>query len=317
MTKPGPPIIISVGADDSVRPPYKEYHKGETMNLLEETKYMLKKYGMSANKGLGQNFLVDENTVQSIVDSANITSRDLVIEIGPGLGTLTAALLENAGKVIAIELDDRMIPVLQDRFKLYNNFEIIHDDILKVDLEKLITENIANTSLQHTKIVANLPYYITTPIIMKLLEEKLPIESITVMVQKEVAQRLTATPGKKNAGAITYSVYYYAEAHTVIDVPRERFMPSPNVDSQVIQLSIRKEPPVQVEDETTLFELIKYAFMQRRKTLVNALEKSTIFENKNQIISILQNLDINEKIRGEALTMEQFSKIANALARKD
>ena len=297
MTKPGPPIIISVGADDSVRPPYKEYHKGETMNLLEETKYMLKKYGMSANKGLGQNFLVDENTVQSIVDSANITSRDLVIEIGPGLGTLTAALLENAGKVIAIELDDRMIPVLQDRFKLYNNFEIIHDDILKVDLEKLITENIANTSLQHTKIVANLPYYITTPIIMKLLEEKLPIESITVMVQKEV--------------------YYYAEAHTVIDVPRERFMPSPNVDSQVIQLSIRKEPPVQVEDETTLFELIKYAFMQRRKTLVNALEKSTIFENKNQIISILQNLDINEKIRGEALTMEQFSKIANALARKD
>lgn len=284
------------------------------MNLLEETKYILKKYGMTANKGLGQNFLISENVVQTIVESANISKEDLVIEIGPGLGTLTAALLEKAGKVIAVELDDRAIPILTDRFKLYNNFELIHEDILKVDLQKVIAEN---THLQHVKIVANLPYYITTPIIMKLLEEKLPIESITVMVQKEVAQRLTALPGEKNTGAITYSVYYYADANAVIDVPRNLFMPSPNVDSQVIQLSIRKEPPVQVEDETTLFELIKYAFMQRRKTLVNALEKSTIFENKNQIISILQNLDINEKIRGEALTMEQFSKIANALARKD
>lgn len=284
------------------------------MNLLEETKYILKKYGMTANKGLGQNFLISENVVQTIVESANISKEDLVIEIGPGLGTLTAALLGKAGKVIAVELDDRAIPILTDRFKLYNNFELIHEDILKVDLQKVIAEN---THLQHVKIVANLPYYITTPIIMKLLEEKLPIESITVMVQKEVAQRLTALPGEKNTGAITYSVYYYADANAVIDVPRNLFMPSPNVDSQVIQLSIRKEPPVQVEDETTLFELIKYAFMQRRKTLVNALEKSTIFENKNQIISILQNLDINEKIRGEALTMEQFSKIANALARKD
>ena len=284
------------------------------MNLLEETKYILKKYGMTANKGLGQNFLISENVVQTIVESANISKEDLVIEIGPGLGTLTAALLGKAGKVIAVELDDRAIPILTDRFKLYNNFELIHEDILKVDLQKVIAEN---THLQHVKIVANLPYYITTPIIMKLLEEKLPIESITVMVQKEVAQRLTALPGEKNTGAITYSVYYYADANAVIDVPRNLFMPSPNVDSQVIQLSIRKEPPVQVEDETTLFELIKYAFMQRRKTLVNALEKSTIFENKNQIISILQNLDINEKIRGEALTLKQFAQIANALARKD
>ena len=284
------------------------------MNLLEETKYILKKYGMTANKGLGQNFLISENVVQTIVESANISKEDLVIEIGPGLGTLTAALLGKAGKVIAVELDDRAIPILTDRFKLYNNFELIHEDILKVDLQKVIAEN---THLQHVKIVANLPYYITTPIIMKLLEEKLPIESITVMVQKEVAQRLTALPGEKNTGAITYSVYYYADANAVIDVPRNLFMPSPNVDSQVIQLSIRKEPPVQVEDEKVLFELIKYAFMQRRKTLANALEKSTLFENKNQIVYILQELNINPKIRGEALTVEQFSKIANALARKD
>lgn len=284
------------------------------MNLLEETKYILKKYGMTANKGLGQNFLISENVVQTIVESANISKEDLVIEIGPGLGTLTAALLEKAGKVIAVELDDRAIPILTDRFKLYNNFELIHEDILKVDLQKVIAEN---THLQHVKIVANLPYYITTPIIMKLLEEKLPIESITVMVQKEVAQRLTALPGEKNTGAITYSVYYYADANAVIDVPRNLFMPSPNVDSQVIQLAIRKAPPVHVRDEDILFELIKYAFMQRRKTLVNALEKSSLFENKNQIVSVLQKLNMNEKIRGEALTMEQFAQIANALARKD
>lgn len=285
------------------------------MNLLEETKFILKKYGIRADKSLGQNFLINEDVVNSIVNSSNINKEDLIIEIGPGLGTLTSFLLEKAGKVIAVELDKRMIEILTDRFKLYNNFKLINDDILKVNLNEVIGKNL-NETIKNVKIVANLPYYITTPIIMKLLEENLKIDSITVMVQKEVADRLVAIPGEKNAGAITYSVYYYAEANKVIDVNRNSFIPEPNVDSEVINLKVRANSPVEVENKELLFKLIKYAFMQRRKTFANAIENSGIFKNKEEIFNILNELNINEKIRGEAISLDQFAQITNLVKKK-
>lgn len=279
-------------------------------NLFDETKFILKKYGISANKSLGQNFLINDEVVQGIVDKAEISKDDLVIEIGPGLGTLTKELLEKAGKVVAIELDTRMIQILTDRFKLYENFELINEDVLKVDLNKLIQDNLKN-GLKSAKIVANLPYYITTPIIMKLLEENLPIESITVMIQKEVADRLIEVPGGKNSGAITYSVYYYAEAEEVLKVMPNSFIPEPAVESKVIKLTIRKEKAVKAQNEDLMFKIIKYAFMQRRKTLVNALEKSGIFNSKTEILEILEKLGLNDKIRGEALSLEDYCNIAN------
>lgn len=285
-------------------------------NLYNETKFILNKYGIHANKSLGQNFLINNEVVSTIIESANISNKDLVIEIGPGLGTLTSRLLEKAGKVICVELDDRMISILEDRFKLYNNFELIHNDVLKVDLNKIIEENLENSNLKTAKIVANLPYYITTPIIMKLLEEKLNIETITVMIQKEVADRLVALPGTKNAGAITYSVYYYADASKIIDVEKNSFIPEPNVTSTVIQLKIRKESLLQVENEELMFKIIKQAFMQRRKTLVNALSNLAIFNNKEEIIQFLKELNINEKVRGEALTIEQYAQITNRILKK-
>lgn len=284
--------------------------------LYNETKFILNKYGIHANKSLGQNFLINNEVVSTIIESADISNKDLVIEIGPGLGTLTSRLLEKAGKVICVELDDRMISILEDRFKLYNNFELIHNDVLKVDLNKIIEENLENSNLKTAKIVANLPYYITTPIIMKLLEEKLNIETITVMIQKEVADRLVALPGTKNAGAITYSVYYYADASKIIDVERNSFIPEPNVTSTVIQLKIRKKSLLQVENEELMFKIIKQAFMQRRKTLVNALSNLAIFNNKEEIIQLLKELNINEKVRGEALTIEQYAKITNRILKK-
>ena len=279
-------------------------------NIFEETKYILKKYGIIANKSLGQNFLINDHVVEKIVEGAEISKEDLVIEIGPGLGTLTKELLEKAGKVIAIELDKRMIEILTDRFGLYNNFELINEDVLKVDLDKIIRENLKD-SIKKAKIVANLPYYITTPIIMKLLEEKLPIESITVMIQKEVADRLIDIPGGKNSGAITYAVYYYAQAQEILKVEPNSFIPEPAVDSKVIKLDIREDKPVNIEDENLMFDIIKYAFMQRRKTLVNALERSGLFKSKSDIIKILKELGINDKIRGEALALEDFANIAN------
>lgn len=281
------------------------------MNIYEETKFIMKKYGINANKSLGQNFLIDDEVISKIVESANISNEDLVIEIGPGLGTLTNELLKKAKKVIAIELDERMIQILQDRFSLYNNIEIINDDVLKVNLNDIIKKEKQEIGIKSAKIVANLPYYITTPIIMKLLEEKGDFESITVMIQKEVADRLCDTPGGKLSGAITYTVYYYAEAEKVLKVPHTSFIPQPEVDSEVINLKIRKEPPVKVKDEENLFKIIKYAFMQRRKTLINALSQCDLLGSKEEIKNILESLGINEKIRGEALTLQDFADIAN------
>ena len=280
-------------------------------SLYEETKYILKKYGITANKRLGQNFLVNGRVVENIIQKAEISKNDLVIEIGPGLGTLTKELLENSGKVIAIELDKRMIEILTDRFKLYSNFELINEDVLKVDLNELIEKNLKENNLKQAKIVANLPYYITTPIIMKLLEEDLNIESITVMVQKEVADRLIEIPGGKNTGAITYSVYYYATSEDIMTVDPNSFVPEPAVESKVIKLNIRKEKAVEVADEKLMFKIIKYAFMQRRKTLVNALEKSGILSSKKEILEILQKIGIDDRIRGEVLSLEDYSNITN------
>ena len=301
-------------------------------NLIEETKFILKKYGITANKNLGQNFLIDEEVVNQIVQEAKVNKEDLVIEIGPGLGTLTQKLLEKAGKVIAIELDKRMVEILSNRFKLYNNFELMNEDVLKVNLKELINskmeennakleQKLENTNqkafinLKTVKIVANLPYYITTPIVMKLLEEKLPIESITVMVQKEVADRLIENPGGKNSGAITYSVSYYAKAKEILKVKPNSFIPEPSVESKVIQLEIRTKCPIQVENEALMFKIIKYAFMQRRKTFVNALEKSEIFHSKAEIIKILNKIGQNEKVRGETLSLEDYANITNSVTK--
>lgn len=281
------------------------------MNLFEETKFLMKKYGITANKNLGQNFLIDESVIIDACDSANINKEDLVIEIGPGLGTLTKYILERAGKVICVELDERMIDILKERFFLYENFEIINEDILKVDLHKLIKEE-KNGNIKNVKIVANLPYYITTPIIMKLLEERLDLQSITVMVQKEVAERLIAVPGEKFTGAITYSVYYYADSENVRIVDKSSFIPEPSVESEVINLKIRENPPVNVNNEELFFKLIKIAFMQRRKTLVNSLSNSGFIE-KNKIIEILEKLNINENIRAEKLSIQDFANIANKI----
>ncbi len=281
------------------------------MNIYEETKFIMKKYGINANKSLGQNFLIDDEVVSKIVETANITNEDLVIEIGPGLGTLTNELLKRAQKVIVIELDERMIKILQDRFLLYENLEIINQDILKINLNEIITKEKQKTGIKNVKVVANLPYYITTPIIMKLLEEKSDIETITVMIQKEVADRLCEIPGGKQSGAITYTIYYYAEAEKVQKVPNTSFIPAPEVDSEVIKLKIRKEPPIRVKDEEKLFKIIKYAFMQRRKTLINALSQCDIFKSKEEIKNILDSLGISEKVRGEALTLQDFADISS------
>lgn len=281
--------------------------------VYEDTKFLMKKYGITANKKLGQNFLIDENVIDTIVNASEISNDDLVIEIGPGLGTLTQELLQKAGKVIAIELDERMISILKNRFFMYDNFEIINEDVLKVDLNRLVKENKEQFGLKQTKIVANLPYYITTPIIMKLLEEKLNIESITVMIQKEVADRLTAIPGDKNSGAITYTVYYYATSEEVLTVPNNSFIPEPEVESEVIKLNLRKEPVIKVKDERKFFALIKAAFMQRRKTLLNAIGNSGLNTTKEELEQILKEMNIDTRIRGEALTIDQFAKISEKL----
>jgi len=284
-------------------------------NLIETTKFLLKKYKLSANKNLGQNFLINENVVNSIVESSSITEEDVVIEIGPGLGNLTEELLKKAGKVIAIELDDRMTEILKDRFFMYKNFELINDDVLKVDLNSLIKEQKSN-GLKRAKIVANLPYYITTPIIMKLLEEKLDITSITVMIQKEVADRLIAVPGSKLSGAITYCVSYYAESESVMIVENNSFIPEPSVDSEVIKLTIRNNPQVEVVDEQEFFKLIKVSFMQRRKTFLNSLVNGGIFKDKEEAKVMFDDLELDYNIRGEKLSIEDFARISNYLVSK-
>ncbi len=282
------------------------------MNLEAETLFLMKKYNITANKNYGQNFLIDENAVEEIIYSSEISKTDLVIEIGPGLGTLTSKLLEKAGKVICIELDSKMITVLNDRFSLYNNFELLHEDVLKVDLNSLIDLNLKQSNLIKCKVVANLPYYITTPIIMKLLEEKLHLASITVMVQKEVALRLTDVPGGKDCGAITYTIHYYSNPKMILNVPKSSFIPAPKVDSAVIKLDILENNNFNITNEKLFFQIIKYAFMQKRKTLLNSLTNSKI-ASKETLEKMLLSLKLNPSIRAERLSIEDFVNISNYL----
>lgn len=279
------------------------------MSILKDTKFIMDKYHITANKNLGQNFLIDDDTVSGIVDAANVSKDDLIIEIGPGFGTLTKELLDRAGKVICIELDKRMIEILNDRFSMYDNFKVLNDDVLKVNLKELIEEEKVKT----TKIVANLPYYITTPIIMKLLEERLDIETITVMIQKEVADRLVTAPGTGDTGAITYAIHYYTNPKRVLEVLNTAFIPEPKVNSTVINLEVLKEPKVAVKSEEKLFEVIKTAFMQKRKTLLNALANSNKYGSKEQICKTLELLSIDNRVRPEKLTLEEFAKIADEI----
>lgn len=285
-------------------------------NLYEETKFIIKKYNVSANKNLGQNFLIDQDVIDAIINASEISADDLIIEIGPGLGTLTKFLIEKAGNVIAVELDKKMVQILNDRFINNDNFEIINEDILKIDLNKIIKAKKEEKGLKSAKIVANLPYYITTPIVMNLLENELDLESITIMIQKEVADRIASVPGSKLSGAITYSVHYYAIPEIKKVVPNTSFIPMPQVDSEVIKLKIRNEPAVLVENKKLFFELIKASFMQRRKTLANALQNAKIFNSKEEIKEILIKLNLDENIRGEKLSLQDFANLTNVIAGK-
>ena len=265
------------------------------MNILEETRYIMNKYNVHPSKRLGQNFLFDEQSLNTIV--SEVTKEDTVIEIGPGLGTLTAILAEKANKVIAVELDSKMVDILEDRFKLYNNVEIIQDDILHVDIDKIAPK---------AKIVANLPYYITTSIITKLLNTN--IKDITILIQKEVAERICAEPGTKKAGAITYFVKYYADSKVIANVPKEYFIPSPEVESAIVKITKRDKKAFKIENEKMFFDIIRTNFTQRRKTILNSL--SSIID-KETLKNILNECKIEENARGENLSLEQFALIAN------
>ena len=282
-------------------------------NIVKETKFLLNKYRLKAKKSLGQNFLINKEVLETIVNSAQIGENDLVIEIGPGLGTLTEFLLEKAKKVICVELDTNMVEVLKERFLLYKNLEIINQDVLKLDLNKIIENEKKSQNIENVKIVANLPYYITTPIVMKLLEDRLDIESITIMIQKEVADRLIEKPGGKDCGAITYSIHYYSEPEGIMEVDKSSFIPEPEVTSKVLKLKIRKTPYIEVKEPEKMFKIIKCAFLQRRKTLLNALVLNNVFESKEQAIKVFQEIGLDLNERGEKMTLEEFAKLSEQI----
>jgi 16S rRNA (adenine1518-N6/adenine1519-N6)-dimethyltransferase len=270
---------------------------------------IMKKHNVRFSKSLGQNFIVNDSIIEEIISKSNITKDDCVLEIGPGIGVLTQALAEKAHKVLAVELDNKLIPVLEETLSGYDNVDIIHNDILKVD----INEEIKNRFDKSVKVIANLPYYITTPIIMKLLEEKIDVKEIIVMVQKEVAERMVSKSGVKAYGSLSVAVQYYSEASIIIDVNRDNFLPPPNVDSSVIKLKIRDNPAVTVLDDKYFFEVVKGAFALRRKTLINSLSKSKIAVDKKIVEKALIKLGLDLRIRGEKLTIEQFAKLSNEL----
>lgn len=281
------------------------------LGSVKSTANIINKYGFSFQKRFGQNFLIDEHVLDKIVDAALIGEEDGVIEIGPGIGTMTQRLCEAASKVVAIEIDKELIPILSETMSGYDNVKIINADVMKTDLDKLIRDEFSGMSV---KVVANLPYYITTPIVMSLLENHLPVESITIMVQKEVAQRMQAGPGTKDYGALSLAVQYYADTYIAANVPPNCFMPRPKVGSGVIRLTVRKEAEVEVADEKLMFSLIRAAFNQRRKTLVNAVTNFPGLDyTKEDIEKALAGLGISEKIRGEALSLQQFADLSNIL----
>ena len=278
----------------------------------KETIAVLKKYEFVFSKHYGQNFLIDDHVLQKILRAAELTKDDVVLEIGPGIGTMTQALSAAAGRVFAVEIDEKLIPILADTLSDCDNVTVINEDVLKLDIAALVSRECPGKKL---KVVANLPYYVTTPIIMRLLEEHLPVESITVMVQKEVAYRMQAGPGTKDYGALSLAVQYYSEPYIAANVPMNCFMPRPNVDSAVIRLKVLEEPPVKVQDPALLFRLIRAAFSQRRKTLSNCLRNSAELSlTKEQVDAAIRAIGKPESIRGEALTLQEFAALAEALS---
>lgn len=274
------------------------------------TKEIINKYSFAFQKKFGQNFLIDSNVLESIIRGAEITKDDFVLEIGPGIGTMTQYLCEAARQVVAVEIDKMLIPILEDTLSEYDNVEVINQDALKVDIKSLAEEK---NNGKPIKVVANLPYYITTPIIMGLFESGVPIDSITIMVQKEVADRMQTGPGSKDYGALSLAVQFYATAKVILNVSATCFMPRPNVDSAVIKLTRHKEPTVNVADEKLMFKIIRASFNQRRKTLVNGLKNSPELSfSKEQIVKAIEKIGKPETIRGEALTLEEFAELANA-----
>lgn len=286
-------------------------HLGNPTNTIA----VLNRYGFSFQKKFGQNFLIDENVVEKIVRDAGVTKDDFVLEIGPGIGTMTQILCENAREVVAVEIDDKLIPILtEDTLSWYDNVTVIHEDILKLDIVKLANERNGGKPI---KVVANLPYYITTPIIMGLFESHVPLDSITIMVQKEVAERMQEGPGSKEYGALSLAVQYYAKPEIVANVPPNCFMPRPNVGSAVIRLTRHEKPPVEVEDEKLMFRIIRASFNQRRKTLANGLNNSPEIHLPKEVIQeSIVSLGVPENIRGEALSLEQFAELSNEIGQR-
>lgn len=285
-----------------------------TLGIPQNTIAVLQKYNFNFQKKFGQNFLIDTHVLERIIQEAGITKDDFVLEIGPGIGTMTQYLCESAREVVAVEIDKNLIPILADTLQDYQNVTVLNEDILKVDINALAQEKNGGVPI---KVVANLPYYITTPIIMGLFESNVPIESITVMVQKEVADRMQVGPGTKDYGALSLAVQYYAKPEIVANVPPNCFMPRPNVGSAVIRLTCHEKPPVQVDDEKLMFSLIRASFNQRRKTLANGLNNAPdIHFSKEAIQESIAELGVPAGIRGEALTLEQFAALSNIIAKK-
>ncbi len=283
----------------------------EKLSNPQRTIEVIKKYEFCFQKKFGQNFLIDGHVLDKIIAGAGVTKDDMVLEIGPGIGTMTQYLAEAAGKVVAVEIDRNLLPILQETLADYDNVKVIHADVLSLDLEKLVQEENGGRPI---KVVANLPYYITTPIIMALFEQHVPLANVTVMVQKEVAARMKSGPGSKDYGALSLAVQYYAEPYIVANVPCNCFMPRPNVDSAVIRLTRYEEPPVQVNDEKMLFKIIRASFNQRRKTLQNGLNNfSELNFTKDQIAAAIAEAGFSPSVRGEALTLEQFAKLTDIL----
>ena len=281
------------------------------LGIPQNTIAVLQKYDFVFQKKFGQNFLIDTHVLEKIIGAAGITKEDMIIEIGPGIGTMTQYLAESARKVVAVEIDRALIPILADTLQEYDNVTVLNEDILKVDIAKLVAEE---NNGKPVKVVANLPYYITTPIIMGLFESHVPLESITIMVQKEVADRMQAKPGTKDYGALSLAVQYYAEPEIVANVPPNGFMPRPNVGSAVIRLERHEKPPVDVKDESHMFRLIRASFNQRRKTLVNGLHNDGGLQlSKEQVAEALEKMQLSVTIRGEALTLAQFAELSNQL----
>ncbi len=282
-----------------------------TLGNPKNTIAVLQKYNFNFQKRFGQNFLIDTHVLERIIEEAQITGEDFVLEIGPGIGTMTQYLCEAARKVVAVEIDRNLIPVLEDTLQEYDNVEVINEDVLKLDLKALVEEKNQGRPI---KVVANLPYYITTPIVMGLLEQHLPLDSITIMVQKEVAQRMQATPGGKEYGALSLAVQYYARAEIVANVPPNCFMPRPSVGSAVIRLTCHKNPPVSAENEALLFQVIRAAFNQRRKTLQNALGNAGELPfSKEEVLQAIQACGFSETVRGEALSLSDFARLCQTL----